>query len=223
MIYILLDETPGETLSIKGEVFKYLVKVRRHGLGDRIDFRSRENMDILYSYEVLRIENRNLELRCVASSKSVLKAKKALHIGWCVIDPKSIEKVLPSLNEIGVARISFIFCERSQKSFKLDFPRYKRILEASMQQCGRSTYIEFDTFKNVADFIEKHPQTKVFDFTDKTLDDYGEVNTILIGSEGGFSKSEKELLKDKDVFRLDTPMVLRSESAVMAVSSKILL
>ena len=223
MIYILLDETPDEILSIKGKVFKYLVKVRRHGIGDSIDFRSRENMDILYSYEVVCIENRSLELRCVASSKSVLKAKKALHIGWCVIDPKSIEKVLPSLSEIGVEKISFISCDRSQKSFKMDFPRFRRILEASMQQCGRSTYIEFDTFKNISDFIQEFPQTKVFDFTDKTLDDYGEVSTVLIGCEGGFSKSEKEFLKDKDVFRLDTPMVLRSESAVMAVASKILL
>ena len=223
MIYILLDETPSERLSIKGEVFKYLVKVRRHGVGDSIDFRSRENMDMLYSYEVICIENRSLELRYIQSSKSVLEAKKALHIGWCVIDPKSVEKVLPSLSEIGVRKVSFITCDRSQKSFKIDFPRYTRILEASMQQCGRSSYIEFDTFKNIADFIEEYPQTKVFDFTDKTLDDYGEVSTVLIGCEGGFSKSEKEFLKDKDVFRLDTPMVLRSESAVMAVASKILL
>ena len=83
--------------------------------------------------------------------------------------------------------------------------------------------MEFDTFKNISDFLKEFPQTKVFDFADKTLDDYGEVNTILIGCEGGFSKLEKELLKEKDVFRLDTPMVLRSESAVMAVASKVLL
>ena len=41
--------------------------------------------------------------------------------------------------------------------------------------------------------------------------------------EGDFSKVEKEFLKPLEVFRLDTPMVLRSESAVMAVASKVLL
>ncbi len=92
-----------------------------------------------------------------------------------------------------------------------------------MQQCGRSRYIEFDRYKNIEEFIEEFPQTKVFDFTDKTLDDYGEVKTVLIGCEGGFSQSEREILKKQEVFRLDTPMVLRSESAVVAVSSKILL
>ncbi len=223
MIYVLLDETPNEILSIKGEVFKYLVKVRRHGIGDKLQFRSRQDMDILFIYEVTSVENRSLELRYIESSESVLQSKRALHIGWCIIDPKSVEKILPSLSEIGVAKISFISCERSQKNFKIDLNRFNRILEASMQQCGRSTYMEFDTFKNISDFLKEFPQTKVFDFADKTLDDYGEVNTILIGCEGGFSKLEKELLKEKDVFRLDTPMVLRSESAVIAVASKVLL
>ena len=62
----------------------------------------------------------------------------------------------------------------------------------------------------------------VFDFTDKTLGCENDFKTVLIGCEGGFSPREKELLKAQEVFRLDTPMILRSESAVMAVASKIL-
>ena len=87
-----------------------------------------------------------------------------MHIGWCVIDLKSIEKVLPSLSEIGVNKISFIYCDRSQKNFKVDFVRLERILEASMQQSGRSSFIKFDTYKNIASFIDEHKDTKVFDF-----------------------------------------------------------
>ena len=223
MIYMLLDEKPKEILELKGEDFKYLIKVRRQNVGDIINFRSRENMDILYGYKISTIENRALFLEQLSADINVVESKKSLHIAWCVIDIKSIEKVLPSLSEIGVNKISFIFCERSQKSFKLDFNRFNRILEASMQQCGRSSYIEFDTYKNIREFITKHPQTKVFDFTDKTLQEYQQIDRVLIGCEGGFSPSEKEFLKTQDVFRLDTPMVLRSESAVVAVASKILL
>lgn len=223
MIYILLDENPSEILNIKGETFKYLVKVRRHGLGDRIKFRSKGNMEVLYEYEVISLENRSLELKQISSKIEVVESKKPLHIGWCVIDSKSIEKVLPSLSEIGVKKISFIVCDRSQKNFKLDINRMNRILESSMQQCGRSTYIEFDTYKNIQEFIEEFPKTKVFDFTEKTLDDYTDIDTVLVGCEGGFSKDEREFLKEQDVFRLDTPMVLRSESAVIGVASKIML
>lgn len=223
VIYILLDESPKENFSIKGETFKYLVKVRRHSVGDEINFRCKDEMEILYTYKIDSIDNRSLEVTLIDSKLEEIKAKKSLHIGWCMIDTKSIEKVLPSLSEIGVDRISFVTCERSQKNFKADFNRFNRILEASMQQCGRSSYVEFDTYTSVKEFIAEFPDTKVFDFTEKTLDETSDINTVLIGCEGGFSKDEKEFLKSQDVFRLDTPMILRSESAVMAVASKILL
>jgi len=140
-----------------------------------------------------------------------------------VIDIKSIEKVLASLSEIGVSKISFIYCDRSQKNFKLDFKRFERILEASMQQSGRTQFMEFDTYKNISSFVQEFPDTKVFDFSDTVLQGKSDFQRVLIGCEGGFSPVEKELLKSQDVFRLDTPMILRSESAVMAVASKILL
>jgi 16S rRNA (uracil1498-N3)-methyltransferase len=223
LIFILLDEDPQDLLSIKGENFKYLVKVRRHTLKDIINFRSKENIEVLYSYEIVEIDNRVLKLKYISKKHLPLKSKKSLHIGWCVIDAKSIEKVLPSLSEIGVEKISFIYCDRSQKNIKLDFKRFNRILEASMQQCGRTSYIEFCTFDSIEKFIKEFPHAKVFDFTDKTLDNYNDIDTVLIGCEGGFSNNEKEFLSLQDTFRLDTPMVLRSESAVMAVSSKVLL
>lgn len=223
MIYILLDENPEKVLVLKGELFKYLVKVRRHSIGEKVYFRSKKNMEILYAYKIKSIENRSVELEVYSEEEKLVSSEKSLHIGWCGIDPKSIEKVLPSLSEIGVSKISFISCDRTQKNFRLDLKRFERILEASMQQCGRSSYIEFDTYKNVEEFIKAFPQTKVFDFTEKTLDDYSEIKTVLVGCEGGFSQAEKVLLETQDVFRLDTPMVLRSESAVMAVASKVLL
>jgi 16S rRNA (uracil1498-N3)-methyltransferase len=162
-------------------------------------------------------------LESESSALEEINTKKDLHIGWCVIDPKSIEKVLPFLNEIGVKKISFIYCDRSQKNFKLDFKRFERILEASMQQCGRSSYMEFETFSRLDDFVSAYPEVKVFDFCDNVLQEGSSFKTVLIGCEGGFSKNEKEFLKKQEVFRLDTPMVLRSETAVVSVASKILL
>lgn len=222
MIYILLDETPSDNLTIKGEVFKYLIKVRRHDEGDEIAIRYKSSIETLYRYKILSVDNRSLDLKLISSELNEVKSHKPLHVAWCVIDVKSIEKVLPSLSEIGVEKISFISCDRSQ-NVKLDFKRFERILEASMQQCGRSTYIEFDRYKNIEEFIEEFPDTKVFDFSEKTLDNYSKIERVLVGCEGGFSPKERELLKEKDVFRLNTPMVLRSESAVMAVASKIIL
>ena len=223
MIYILHDEAGKDSLNIRGDLFKYLVKVRRQVKGDELSFRSRADIKKLHRYKIVDVDGRTLSLKLISASVCEVKSKKCLHIAWCIIDSKSIEKVLPSLNEIGVEKISFIACDRSQKNFKLDFKRFDRILEASMQQCGRTSIMEFDTYKNIAAFISEFPDTKVFDFCDNILESNADFQTVLIGCEGGFSLDERELLKSQEVFRLNTPMVLRSESAVMAVASKIIL
>ena len=223
LIYTFNESAGQRQLTLKGELHKYLIKVRRHGLGDELAFRNREDIKTLHQYTIVSLEPRSATLELVNSKILEVASLDDLHIAWCVIDAKSVEKVLPSLCEIGVSKISFIYCERSQKNFKPDFKRYERIVEASMQQSGRTSQLAFDTYKNIATFIEEYPDTKVFDFTENILEDDSNFTRVLIGCEGGFSKSEKELLQSQEVFRLKTPMVLRSESAVMAVASKILL
>jgi len=223
LIYFF-DEHAGEkTLHIKGEMHKYLIKVRRHSEGDILAVRSKENIQTLHSYKVSSLEPRALNLELISSEIYEVKSTKELHVAWCIIDSKSVEKVLASLCEIGVSRISFIGCDRSQKNFKQDFKRYERIVEASMQQSGRTSFMAFDTYKNIASFIEEFPDTKIFDFCENVLTDECDFKRVLIGCEGGFSPDEKEFLDSQEIFRLQTPMVLRSESAVMAVASKILL
>ncbi len=223
MIYLFDANAGKEHLVLKGETHKYLVKVLHHSVGDILKLRNKDSIETLHLYEIVSIEGRSLTLHLIESKRNEINPQKKLHIGWCVIESKSIEKMLPSLNEIGVSRISFIYCERSQKNFKPDFKRFERILEASMQQSGRTHTMELDTYKNVHQFIEEFPETKVFDFSDMVLEGDSNFEQVLVGCEGGFSQDEKEFLKSQDVFRLNTPMILRSESAVMAVSSKILL
>ncbi|MCW8839128.1 MAG: 16S rRNA (uracil(1498)-N(3))-methyltransferase [Thiovulaceae bacterium] len=223
MIYIFDENAGDEVLTLKGETHKYLIKVRRHKTGDEIAFRNEDDIKILHKYKIESVESKKAILTLKESVSHEVKAKKDLHIGWCKIDAKSIEKVLPSLSEIGVNKITFIECERSQRNIKLDFKRFERILHASMQQCGSTQKIEFDTSSSLEEFIKQNPEAKVFDFVEKTLDEVKNISTVIIGCEGGFSENEREFLKALEVFRLDTPMVLRSESAVIAVASKLLL
>jgi len=223
VIYIFEESAGAQKLTLKGELHKYLIKVRRHGVGDTIAFRNKEAVTQLHIYKIIEIEPRVAVLKLIESKELKVQSEQELHIAWCVIDAKSVEKVLPSLCEIGVSKISFISCERSQKNFKVDFKRYERIVEASMQQSGRTSFLTFDTYKNIDAFIKEYPDTKVFDFSDTILEGGVAFKRVLIGCEGGFSPQEKNSLAAQDVFRLKTPMVLRSESAVFSVASKILL
>jgi len=220
----LFDESAGsEQLTLKGESFKYIIKVRRHQVGNELGFRTTEDSKVLYRYKIESIDGRTAQLKLLKQEVEEVKAKKSLHIGWCVVDGKSVEKVLPLLNELGVSKITFIYCDRSQKNFKPDFKRYERILESSMQQCGRSQVMLFSEVKNIEAFVSENPQTVVFDFCDEILEDGEGIDTVLIGSEGGFSENERELLSSQRMVRLNTPMILRSETAATAIASKVLL
>ncbi len=223
MRFLFDDDAGKEQLVLKGDPFKYIIKVRRHKTGDELGFRQREASQILYRYKIANTDGRSVTLELIGVKEEQVTASKPLHIGWCVVDSNSIEKVLPLLNELGVTKITFIYCDRSQKNFKPDYKRYKRILESSMQQCGRSEMLVFDEVKNIEDFIVQNPQTVVFDFCDEVLGESSDIDTVLIGSEGGLSEAERALLQKQKVVRLDTPMILRSETAATAIASKILL
>jgi len=161
----LFEEGAGATtLHLRAEAYKHLIKVRRHSVGDIIILRHPEHAEVLHRYRLESIEGRRVHLVLERSVEEAVNAEHTLHIGWCMIDPKSVEKVLPTLNELGVAKITFIYCERSQKQFKPDFKRYRRILEASMQQCGRSDWMELEVLENLETFLVMYPGAVVLDF-----------------------------------------------------------
>jgi len=221
--FLFNNDAGKESLKLKGEAYKYLFKVRRHNINDILYFRTQDKSEELHAYKVCSLDGRSAGLEHISSEIKEIKSDKQLHIAWCVIDPKSVEKVLPSLNEIGVYKISFIYCARSQNNFKTDLQRYERILETSSQQCGRSKQIVFETFKTLESFLNEYPDTIVLDFCDEVLGCENDVQTVLIGCEGGFSEDERIKVTKLKRFRLDTPMILRSESAAMAIASKVLI
>ena len=223
MIYLLNDNAGQEKLILKGETYKYLVKVLHHCLGDELQLRNKENIEELYLYKIIAIDGRKLELALLSKQEYEVKPSKNLHIAWCIIDPKSIEKVLPSLNEIGVEKITFIYCKRSQKSFKLDFKRLEKILLNSSQQSGRSKMMKLEMSEDLQTFIAQNPQSKMLNFSKNNFIQSATFDTIVVGCEGGLHEDEIALFKAEDIIGFNTPLVLKSESATCAVASKILL
>ena len=222
MLYLYHKEASKPQLTLTGDEHRYIFKVRRHKVDDLLYLRNLED-GLLYEYRVSTIDKRSVILELQKSKVLEIKASRALHIGWCIIDPKSIEKVLPSLNEMGVGKITFIYCKRSQKSFKIDFKRLEKILLNSSQQAGRSQMMKLETADNMEDFLEKYPQSKMLNFSENSFASNTGFDTIVIGCEGGFHEDEVALFKVDDIVGFDTPLVLKSESAVCAVASQILL
>ena len=222
MLYLYHKEAGASQLTLLGDEHRYIFKVRRHKLDDTLYLRNLED-GLLHRYLITDIDKRAVRLELKESQTLEIKAKVPLHIGWCVIDPKNIEKVLPSLNEMGVEKITFIYCKRSQKSFKVDFKRLEKILLNSSQQSGRSEMMQLEMSDDLETFLEHYPQSKMLNFSENRLTMSHNIETIVIGCEGGFHEDEVALFKKDAILGLDTPLVLKSESAVCGVASKILL
>ena len=222
MLYLYQKEAGQPQLTLLGDEHRYIFKVRRHKVDDTLYLRNLED-GLLHRYLITYIDKRSVNLELQESQTLEIKAKAALHIGWCVIDPKNIEKVLHSLNEMGVAKITFIYCKRSQKSFKVDFKRLEKILLNSSQQSGRSELMQLEMADDLETFLEKYPHSKMLNFSENNFISNEGIDTIVIGCEGGFHDEEVALFKKSDIVGFDTPLVLKSESAACAVASKILL
>ncbi len=217
MQYMYSNLAGNDEIYLCNDEYKYLFKVRRHLVGDILRFRNFLD-NFIYLYKVVSIAKKEAVLKMIDKKEMVLTPSKYLHIGWCIIEPKEIEKTLPMLNEIGVSKISFIYCDRSQRNFKLNLQRFKKILISSSQQCGRSDMMKMEILDNLQEYFKTYPTSAVLDFGGERIGEGG-FDTILIGCEGGFSKKERELFIDKKVFSFDTPLILRSQSAVVAAAS----
>jgi len=212
----IYEENPQNSMIISGDNYKYLFKVRRLKIGDEINITNFNN--IIHKYKITDISKKDATLIKVDEFK-IEQNLKPFHLGWCQIDTKNIEKVLPSLNEIGVTKITFIECDRSQRNFKIKLDRLQKILINSNQQCGRTQMMQIQFCESLDKFLEKYPKAKVLDFGGEKINEYFE--TAIVGCEGGFSKRERELFTNK--YSFDTELILRSESAAVAVASKVLL
>ena len=222
MLYLYHKEASKPQLTLTGDEHRYIFKVRRHKVDDTLYMRNLED-GLLHRYIITAIDKRSVILELQESQVLEIKAKKSLHIGWCLINPKSIEKVITTLNEMGVDKITFIYCKRSQKSFKIDFKRLKKILLNSSQQSGRSEMMKLEMAEDLESFLTKNPQSKILNFSENKIESQSGIDTIVIGCEGGFHEDEVALFEADKIIGLDTPLVLKSESAVCAVSAKILL
>ncbi|CUU77852.1 16S ribosomal RNA methyltransferase RsmE [Campylobacter hyointestinalis] len=214
----LYDENAGnDCLEVKGDNFNHL-KARRVSVGERLDIR---NLKDGYSY-LYEIKEFSRKAVCELVFKSLAKNYESdLTLAWAVVQPSVIEKALPSLNEIGVTKILFVYTDFSQKNIKLDFDRFERILIGSSEQCGRNSIIKFEIFASVSELLKVYENVSLVDFGGVNLDTASKNEILFVGSEGGFSDAERT--KFAKSYALNSPNILRSNTAIISVAAKMLL
>ncbi|MDX4068436.1 16S rRNA (uracil(1498)-N(3))-methyltransferase [Aliarcobacter skirrowii] len=223
MQFVYDKSSKNEILEIVDENYNYIIKARRHKIDDEIYFRNLED-DFIYLYKIVEINKKSATLTLVNSEKKVIENSRKLHLVWCVVDPKTVEKSISSLNEIGVDKITFVYSDFSQKNFKINIEKLNKILINSSSQCGRNSIIKLEISKTLDSFLTQNPKSYILDFSNSFIDDKkDEIDTLVIGCEGGFSKREKGNFNKDFVVGFNSNLILRSETAIVSATSKILL
>jgi 16S rRNA (uracil1498-N3)-methyltransferase len=222
-VQFIYDINSGkDIITISDDTFRHIFKSRREKSSENKFFRNLKD-NFLYEYENISIDKKSATFKLINKTINEEHYKKELHIGWCIIDPKSIEKTLPFLNEIGVNKISFIYCQRSQKKYKIDINRIEKILINSCCQCNRTNLMKIEIIDNLDKFIELYPDSFMLNFSKNRISQNSDIKTILIGCEGGFNLDEISKFDTKNIIGINTNNILKSETAVVSIATKILL
>jgi len=215
------EEASNEKLSLHVKEYSHIFKVRRVAIGTKLDFANLIDENI-YTYKIDDISKKEAILTLVETKKSKKSSTCKLHIGWCMVDSKTVEKNIAMLNEMGVEKITFVYADFSQKNYKIDEKRLKRILINSCEQCGRVSMMELEILKDVEKFLKNYPKSVVIDFSENFLNGDEAIESFLVGPEGGFSQKERRLFLCRDIYGLKSSNILRSETAVVGVSAKLI-
>ena len=116
MVFFYDKFAGNESLEILGENFSHL-RARRLSVGDRVDFRNLSD-GYNYIYEIAEISRKSASLELVFKN-SAPQISHEFCVAWAVVEPSVIEKTLPSLNEMGVGKVIFVYSDFSQKMLGL--------------------------------------------------------------------------------------------------------
>ena len=220
MQFLYNQKAGDQEILVCGDDYKYLFKVRRFKVGESLNIQNLKDQ-YLYKYKIIDIEKKEALLKLEEKSEVNCKVIKDFHLIWCVIDNKIIEKTLPMLNQLGLKMITFVYCDRSQRNFKIDINRIEKILINSSQQCGRNEIMKIEVMQSLDEVFIKYKNISILDFN--AAKEWSDVTKVLIGCEGGFSEQERNLFEKYRKISLKTELILKSETAAVAICSKLLI
>ena len=223
MIFFFHTNAGEKKIILENIEYHSLVRVRRKKMGEKIELRNLID-EKKYEYIIVQTEKRKAYLELVSEKKERKKNinKKYFHLGWGICDAKTIYSTLPMLNQLGVSKISFVKCERSQGNISLSSEKIKNILISSCEQCGRNNIMEWEEL-SFDEFLKQNPETFICDFEGRKFLTTEKIETIFIGPEGGFSLKEKNKFPKENIRKFSGDTVLKSETACVIISGRNLL
>ena len=202
----------------------YIVNVMRLKRGSQINFFNKEGE---WLSEIIFLEKNRVEVKYLKKIKQEGPLSK-LELAICLVKKNPMEIIIQKATELGVSRIIPIVSERTEVK-ELNFERAKKISIEAVEQSNQLVPPKISETLQLVDFLRNINETTTLLFADvnskynlkaQDLNDNKSL-CILIGPEGDFSPSERELIMKNSSVKPFTisQNILRSDTAVISAIS----
>lgn len=216
----------NSTSLLSKEHTHYLTNVMRLKRGSSVNL---FNKDGEWLSEIVFLDRDRIEVKFLNKIKESSKSTN-IELAICLVKKTSMEIILQKATELGVAKIIPIISERTEIK-DLNIERAKKIVVEATEQSNQLNVPDIQEPQKLKNFINSLDNNTSLFFadinTEKKIDnkiiEKSKKISVLIGPEGDFSPSEREIILAKDnaiSFSL-SKNILRTETAAISALSLI--
>jgi len=218
--------TENTTGLLSKEHTHYVANVMRLKRGSNLNF---FNKDGEWLSEIIFLERDRIEVKFLNKVKESSKLSN-IELAICLVKKSPMEIILQKATELGVSKIIPIVSERTEVK-EINFERANKIVVEATEQSNQLTPPQISEVTKLKDFLKNLDSSSKLLFADvnskdnlksKVLEE-AKTLSVLIGPEGDFSPSERELiLANSHVVSFTiSKNILRSDTAVISAISLI--
>ena len=216
--------TENTTGLLSKEHTHYVVNVMRLKRGSNINFFNKNGE---WLSEIVFLDRDRVEVKFLNKLKEPTKNSN-IDLAICLVKKSPMDTILQKATELGVSKIIPIVSERTEVK-ELNFERANRIVVEATEQSNQLIPPQISEITKLKDFLKDLSGSSKLLFADVNSKDKlkaealkeAKTLSVLIGPEGDFSPSERELiLANSEVVPFTISRnILRSDTAVISAIS----
>jgi 16S rRNA (uracil1498-N3)-methyltransferase len=218
--------TENTTGLLSKEHTHYVANVMRLKRGSNLNF---FNKDGEWLSEIIFLDRDRIEVKFLNKVKESSKLSN-IELAICLVKKNPMEIILQKATELGVSKIIPIVSERTEVK-EINFERANKIVVEATEQSNQLIPPQISEVRKLKDFLKNLDSSSKLLFADVNSKDNlksevlkeAKTLSVLIGPEGDFSPSERELiLANSHVVSFTiSKNILRSDTAVISAISLI--
>lgn len=213
----------GSILISRPALINQLKNVFRFSNGDKVVLFDNSGFDFLAS--IVSYNDDSVSFQIESVSENVVLPLRETYLFASLVKKDNFEWILQKATELGVSHIIPVVSERTEKK-DLNLERVQKIIIEAAEQSGRGTLPILYEVTDLESALHNYAHVKSIAWHTNApkfvSQDVSDVLGAYIGPEGGWSVAEEDMFKKHGIHtRSLGPQVLRSETAVIAVISRL--